>query len=37
LLDAIVQAPILLQRPILVVGQRAAIGRPLENLIEILP
>lgn len=37
LIDAIVQVPILMQRPVLVVGQRAAIGRPLENLIEILP
>ncbi len=37
LIDAIVQVPILLQRPILVVGQRAAIGRPIENLFELLP
>ncbi|HKM36952.1 MAG TPA: arsenate reductase (glutaredoxin) [Thiopseudomonas sp.] len=36
LIDAMVQAPVLIERPILVVGQRAAIGRPLENLIEIL-
>ncbi|HZJ92863.1 MAG TPA: arsenate reductase (glutaredoxin) [Thiopseudomonas sp.] len=36
LIDAMVQAPILIERPVLVVGQRAAIGRPLENLIEIL-
>lgn len=37
LIDAMVQAPILMQRPILEVGQRAAIGRPLDNLLEILP
>lgn len=37
LIDAIVQVPILMQRPVLVVGQRAALGRPLENLLEILP
>lgn len=36
LINAIVQAPILMQRPILEVGQRAAIGRPLDNLIELL-
>lgn len=36
LIDAMVQAPILMQRPILVVDQRAAIGRPLDNLIELL-
>lgn len=36
LIDAIVQAPILLQRPILEVEQRAAIGRPIDNLIELL-
>ena len=37
LINAMVQAPILIERPILVVGQRAAIGRPIDNLIEILP
>ena len=36
LIDAIVQAPILMQRPILEVEQRAAIGRPIDNLIELL-
>ena len=36
LIDAMVQAPILMQRPILEVGQRAAIGRPLDNLTELL-
>ena len=37
LIDAMVQAPILIQRPILAVGSRAAIGRPIDNLIELLP
>lgn len=36
LIEAIVQEPILMQRPILEVGQRAAIGRPIENLLELL-
>lgn len=36
LIDAMVQAPILMQRPILEVGQRAVIGRPLVNLTELL-
>lgn len=37
LIDAMVQAPILIQRPILEVGQHAAIGRPMDNIIELLP
>lgn len=37
LIDAMVQAPILIQRPILEVGQRAVIGRPMDNIIELLP
>ena len=37
LIDAMVQAPILIERPILAVGSRAAIGRPIDNLIELLP
>lgn len=37
LIKAMTQAPILMERPVLVVGQRAAIGRPLDNIIEILP
>ena len=37
LINAMVQAPILIERPILAVGSRAAIGRPLDNLIELLP
>ena len=35
-LDALVEAPILLQRPILVRGSRAAIGRPPEQVLELL-
>ena len=37
LIDAMVQAPILIERPILAVGSRAAIGPPIDNLIELLP
>jgi arsenate reductase len=36
LLDAIVAHPILLERPIFVVGERAVIARPPERLLEIL-
>ena len=36
LIDAMVKAPILIQRPILEVGERAAIGRPIDNIIELL-
>ncbi|HVS43488.1 MAG TPA: ArsC/Spx/MgsR family protein [Candidatus Dormibacteraeota bacterium] len=36
LLDAIVAHPILLQRPILVRGDRAIIARPPERLLELL-
>ena len=36
LLDAISQHPILLQRPILVVGDRAVIARPAERVLELL-
>lgn len=36
LIDAMVKAPILIQRPILEVGSRAVIGRPLENFNELL-
>lgn len=36
LLDAIAAHPILLQRPILVRGKRAAIGRPPEKVLELL-
>lgn len=33
---AIAQEPILLERPIVVVGNRAAIGRPKENVLALL-
>ncbi|WP_426152780.1 arsenate reductase (glutaredoxin) [Pseudomonas sp. DC3000-4b1] len=36
LIDAMVREPRLIERPILVRGERAAIGRPLENLKELL-
>jgi len=36
ILQAIVKAPKLLERPILVRGDRAAIGRPTENLLPLL-
>lgn len=35
-LEAIHQFPKLLERPILVVGQRAVIGRPPENVLELI-
>jgi arsenate reductase len=35
-LDAVVENPILLQRPILVRGDRAVIARPPERLLELL-
>ena len=34
---AIAKEPVLLERPVVVVGKRAAIGRPPENVLEILP
>jgi len=36
LLEAITQHPILLERPIFVLGERAVIGRPPERLLELL-
>src|SRR5262245_45371859 len=36
LLDAIAAHPILLERPILVRGERAVVGRPAENLLALL-
>ncbi|MGI9326857.1 MAG: arsenate reductase (glutaredoxin) [Pseudomonadales bacterium] len=37
LLQAIAEHPILLERPIVCMGERAAIGRPPENVLDILP
>lgn len=37
IVNAIVQHPILLERPVVVVGDRAVIGRPTERVLEILP
>ena len=36
LLDAVAEHPILLERPILVRGPRAVVGRPPERLLELL-
>lgn len=36
LIEAMVQHPILIERPIVVKDGKAAIGRPLENIIDIL-
>jgi len=35
-LDAMVEHPILIERPILVRGKRAVVGRPPENVLELL-
>ncbi|WP_339522032.1 arsenate reductase (glutaredoxin) [Pseudomonas sp. EA_35y_Pfl2_R111] len=37
LIDAMAGQPKLIERPILVVGDKAIIGRPPENVLEILP
>lgn len=37
LINAMIKAPKLIERPILVVGDQAAIGRPPENVLAILP
>ena len=36
LIDALVEFPKLLERPIVVANGKAAIGRPIENIIDIL-
>ena len=37
LIDAMLAQPKLIERPIVVAGNKAAIGRPPENILEILP
>ena len=37
LIEAMISSPILIERPILVVGNEVAIGRPPENVLGILP
>ncbi|AZZ77723.1 MULTISPECIES: arsenate reductase (glutaredoxin) [Pseudomonas] len=37
LIDAIAQHPKLMERPIFEVGDKAVIGRPPENILELLP
>jgi len=36
LIDALVDFPKLIERPIVIANGKAAIGRPIENIIEIL-
>ena len=37
LVDAMVQNPILIERPVVVVGRKAAVGRPPERVLDLLP
>lgn len=37
LAEAMAAEPILMERPVLIVGDRAAIGRPPEQVLELLP